>query len=949
MRFRILGPLEVETDDDAPAALGGPKPRALLAMLLVQRGTVVSVDRLAEALWGGDPPRGAVPALRAYVSRLRTALGGDRLRHRPPGYVLGAADAEVDAARFEQLAGQARARADDPAGALELLDEALALWRGDALAEFADLEPIRGEAARLAELRLVAVEDRFDALLRLGRDADVAAGTESFVRRFPTRERPAVQLMRALYRCGRQSDALAAYHALRRRLDDELGVEPADPAQAEYRRILARDPSLTPSRPRTNLPRRATSFVGREREVAELTRLLQTAPLVTLTGVGGVGKSRLAEEVAGRDTDRWPDGVWLCELAPLADGGPVGHAVAGTLRVQQRHGLSIAETVIEYLHRRRLLLVLDNCEHVLDAAASLLDAVVRQCPEVAVLATSREPLGVDGERRWPVPPLPARDAAALFVERAAAQRPDFDPAGEGPGSIEEICRRLDGLPLAIELAAARTRAMSTGEIARRLDSGRLLSGGPRGASPRHQSLAAAIEWSHRQLPPAEQRLFARLSVFAGGFDLAAAHRVGTDPATSEDAALDALTSLVDRSLVVARPGPAGTRYRLLETLRAFGRDRLPEPAEELARRHAAYYADLAECAARGLLGPDEGAWRARVVPDHDNMRAAFLHAAATGDADLALRLVTSLIELAHLRVSYESADWAQRALDFAPEDHPLFPAAAGAAARGAWNHGDFGRARQLAARAGGRSPGPGTGRPSHPGDVLADVALYEGDVEAALRHYTAEVDRARRDADTVRLVWTLYYVAVCHAVRRDPAAGRPAAAECVAVAEEIRNPTARSMARYALGLVLKKAEPDRALALFDEAAALAAEVGNFWWQGIGLMEAAATRGVHGDPVAAARAFVEVLDHWERVGDWTQQWLNLRYIVRLLLRLGADEDAAVLHHCLLAAGKPSPLGPDGAAALRDRIGADAFAAAAERAAGLGPAGAVLLARSALVPV
>ena len=348
-----------------------------------------------------------------------------------------------------------------------------------------------------------------------------------------------------------------------------------------------------------------------------------------------------------------------------------------------------------------------------------------------------------------------------------------------------------------------------------------------------------------------------------------------------------------------------------------------------------------------LQGPDEAAWYARVGPEHDNMRAAFAHAAAVGDADLALRLVTSMTELAHLRVSYESADWAERALDLAPPDHPLVPAAAGAAARGSWNRGDFDRARRLAARAGGRPPGPGTGRPGHPGDVLADVALYEGDVDTALRHYVAEVERARRDADPVRLVWTLYYVAVCHAVRRDPAAGREAARESVTVAEETRNPTARSMARYALGLVLKKSEPDRALALFDEAAALAANVGNFWWQGIAQMEAAATRAVHGDPVAAAREFVEVLDHWERVGDRTQQWLNLRYVVRLLLRLGADADAATLHRCLLAAGKPSPLDPDRVDALRERIGADAFAAAGERAAGLGAPGAVLFARAALV--
>jgi hypothetical protein len=282
---------------------------------------------------------------------------------------------------------------------------------------------------------------------------------------------------------------------------------------------------------------------------------------------------------------------------------------------------------------------------------------------------------------------------------------------------------------------------------------------------------------------------------------------------------------------------------------------------------------------------------------------------AAGDIDLALRLVASIVELAHLRVGYEAAGWAERALEQAKPDRPLFPAAAGFAARGAWNRGDFERARSLATRAEGRVPGRGAGRVGYPGDVLADLALYEGDPRAALAHYDAEVVRARRDDDPIRLVWTLFYVAICHAVLRDPEAGLPAAEESVPVADATANPTARSMARYALGLVLKKSEPDRALVLFDEAAELAASVQNFWWHGIALMEAAATRAVHGDPATAARLFVDVLDHWDRVGDWSQQWLNLRYVTRLLVRLGADDDAVALHHALVSAGRPSPLTDD----------------------------------------
>jgi tetratricopeptide (TPR) repeat protein len=276
------------------------------------------------------------------------------------------------------------------------------------------------------------------------------------------------------------------------------------------------------------------------------------------------------------------------------------------------------------------------------------------------------------------------------------------------------------------------------------------------------------------------------------------------------------------------------------------------------------------------------------------------------DIDRALRLVTSLPEPVHLRIGFEPGGWAQRLLDHAPADHPLFAAAAGYAARAAWNQADHIRARALAARADGRIPGRGTGRIAYPGDVLADVALYEGNPTDALRHYDAEVSRARRDDDPIRLVWTLFYVAICHAALRNPDGGLQAAEEACTVAAATANPTARSMADYALGLVLKKSQPDRALALFDEAAELAASAHNFWWHGIALMEAASTRAVHGDPRTAASDFIAVLDHWDRVGDWSQQWLNLRYVTRLLVRLGADEDAAVLHHALIDAGKPSPL-------------------------------------------
>jgi len=444
--------------------------------------------------------------------------------------------------------------------------------------------------------------------------------------------------------------------------------------------------------------------------------------------------------------------------------------------------------------------------------------------------------------------------------------------------------------------------MSAAEIAERLDDGRLLARAARSAQPRHQSLAAAIDWSYRLLDEPEQLLFARMSVFAGGADLAAVHAVCGEPGTAQAVTLDRVAALVDKSMVVAVEQAGVTRYTMLETLRAYARER----HEGAARRHAEYFVGLAEAASRGVQGVDERAWIEATLPNVDNLRAAFEYAFAERDVDLALRLVSALPELTHVRGMYEADEWAQRSLELADPGHPLFAAAVGCAARGAWGVGDFARAERLAALADGALLGAGTGRSGHPADVAADVALYRGDVAAAEAYYRSEVDRAAREGDRIRLVWTLYYVAICRAVRRVPEEGVAAAQEALAVARETGNPSALSMGHYALGLVLKKSHPDQALALLDEAARLAAEVQNFWWEGIALMEAAATRAVHGDPAEGAAALVVVLDHWDYVGDWTQQWLNLRYVVRLLTRLGAEHEATMLHHSLLAAGKPSPL-------------------------------------------
>ncbi len=927
VEFRLLGDVEVILDGQR-LEIGHARQRCVLIALLLDVNRPVPADQLVDRVWAGDRPHHVGNSVAGYLSRLRQLLAGTddvEIARRPGGYVLAADQLSIDVHRFRHLTAQARATSES-ADAAALFDSALDLWRGDPFASL-DTPWMNEVRTSLENERLSAVLDRNDAALRAGRNAELLGGLAALLHTYPLDERVAGQLMLAQYRSGRQADALDTYRRMRERLVDELGVDPSPALRQVHQRILDGDPghpapeppraAAVAARPRAGLPRRATSFIGREGDVLRVTGALRQAPLVTLTGVGGVGKTRLALEIAGREEERFGDGVWLCELAPVDDA--VSHAVAAALRLQQHQGLGIEASIIEYLRTRELLLVVDNCEHVLDAAAKLADQIVRHCPKVVILATSREALGVEGEQILPISPLPVEDATQLFADRAKAGRPDFDLDNEPVGAVAEICRRLDGLPLAIELAAARMRAMSSLDVARRLDRLRLLSGGARDALPRQQSLAATIDWSYQLLTEAEQALFMRLSVFAGGFDLDAAHGVCGADGDIEDDTLELLTGLVDKSMVTLRGGTDLARYGVLETLRAYGRDRLRESGIEgtYAAGHAQYYTELAERAALGMHGADERAWVERMLPDYDNLRTAFEHVLADSDVDTMLRLVTSLPEFVHLRIGYESAGWAERAIALADPDHPLYAAAVGFAARGAWNRGEQSDARSLAALANGRAPARGTGRIAYPGDVLADVVLYEGDAAAALSHYEGEVSRARRDDDSIRLVWTLFYVAICHAALRQPENGLAAAEESMRAAEETVNPTARSMARYALGLVLKKSEPDRALGLFDEAAELAASVQNFWWHGIALMEAAATRAVHRDPASGARALLEVLDHWDRVGDWSQQWLNLRYVARFLVRVGAEDDAVALHYALVGAGRLSPLDPEQLAALGEQ--------------------------------
>ncbi|MBB2990076.1 putative ATPase/DNA-binding SARP family transcriptional activator [Mycolicibacterium iranicum] len=921
-QFRVLGEVEAVVDG-CRLDVGHARQRCVLAALLVDVNRPVTVDQLVDRVWADQPPSRARNALAGYLSRLRALLAGGEvtINRSPSGYTLSVDEKAVDLHLFRHLAASARA-AGEPAEALEHFRQALDLWRGEPFAAM-DSPWFADTRMSLAAERFSVLLDRNDAALRAGRHIEIVAELESLRHLHPLDERLAGQTMLAQSRSGRQADALATYRQVRQQLVDELGVDPGPILRAVHQQILDTDqsPPAAPKKPvpqpvprPPSLPRRPTSFIGRTDQLAAVSEAVLSGPLITLTGVGGVGKTRLALEVADRTVGRFVHGASVCELAPVADGAMLGQTVAAGLGLQANPELGVEGTVIEHLRGHHLLLVIDNCEHVLDSAAGFVERVTANCPEVTVLATSREPLTVAGERIIPIPPLPHDEATELFAERARAGRPDFDLDAEPVGAVAEICRRLDGVPLAIELAAARTRMMNSLDIARRLDGLRLLSGNARGAHPRQQSVTATIDWSYRLLGDREQALFDRLSVFAGSFDFEAVHGVCADNDVTEDDTLEALTGLVDKSMVTIRGGATSTRYAVLETLRAYGRERLQHNGSHAryAMRHAHYFADLVERGAEAMHGPDEQAWIERLAPtagttvtspDTENIRTAFEWAMANADTDTVMRMVASVCELMQMRVGYTATDWVDRAVAVADPGHPLFAEVIGVAARKAWVLGDFAEARALATRAGGRVPAPGHTYLGYPADVLAETSLSEGDPETALARYRAEVDVARGIDDAPRLVWVLYQITIALDFLGTPETGLSDAQEALRVARGTANPSTLAMACCAMGRALKRVDHERALVWFDEAIGHAAPVQNNWLTGIARMEAAATRALYADPSVAARELIDVLDHWAKAGPGTgsQHWFTMRFAAALLERLGADEDAAALRRAVAAAG------------------------------------------------
>nr|WP_255672198.1 BTAD domain-containing putative transcriptional regulator [Glycomyces amatae] len=646
--------MAVRTDAGEPVPVPERKVRALLARLLVDPGRPVGVERLIADVWGDRPPADPRAALQTKVSQLRRALAGigvrvERLEDR---YRLAVEAEQVDAGRFELLVERSAG-----AGAAEraaLLEEALGLWRGPALAEY---DALAAEAARLEERRLAALERLLDARLELGLHEAALGEAAALVERHPLRERLRSVHMRALYQAGRHSEALASFRDLRERLASELGLDPGLELRDLHRAMLGHDPALAAptAPPRGNLPVPLTPLIGRDEHLSHLVSLLESSRLVTLTGPGGVGKTRLALGAAAR----FQGGAWLVELAgfePGTDAPLLAAAVADAMGLNGA-GPRAAQPAADpfallrsALAGRRALLVVDNCEHLVAAAAELCAEVTAAAPEVRVLATSREALRVPGEQVLPVEPLDQGGAVRLFTARASAAQPGFAVTDENRAAVDAICERLDGLPLALELAATRVPALGVAALADQL-ADRLLSAETRGGPERQRTLRAVIDWSWRLLGPAERLVLGRLSVCAGGAALDTVQDLVAGELT-EAAAVDALVQLVDRSLVHVA-GDADRRFRLLDSVAAYCRERLREEGlhEEVAERHGRHFTALAEQSADRLRGPGQLAWMRRLEADSGNLHAALEAAARRGDADRALRIAVGLTWFWFLRSS----------------------------------------------------------------------------------------------------------------------------------------------------------------------------------------------------------------------------------------------------------------------------------------------------------
>ena len=695
LRYRLLGPIEV-VKDESSASLGGPKKRGLLALLLLHANETVSTEKLIDSLWGDGPPLSARSIVQSYVSQLRTLLHRDAanegaaiLQTRSGGYLLKVGSGELDLDDFLELSGEGREalHAGRFVRASTKLGAALSLVYGSPLADLSNEPFAQSHIARLNELVVAVLEDRMEADLALERHSETIAQLDIAIADHPLRERLRELLMLALYRTGRQAEALNVFRETRARLVDELGIEPSRGLQDLQARILAEDPTLLESRSQRefqgNLGAPITTFVGREKELDELRQLVRKERLITLNGIGGVGKSRLAIELGASVGEHFPDGVWIVQLAPLTDEALIPQSVAAVLDIREQPDQQMLGTLLDHLKSRKTLLILDNCEHLIRGCAHFAETALSHAPNLQILVTSRESLAITGEVQWRVPslslfdsvaqsriPVKASEAMELFHQRAREVNVGFALSEDNWNIVARICERLDGIPLAIELAAGLCKALSAREISDRLvDRFSLLTGGSRTALPRQQTLIATMDWSYDLLPEYERHILRQLSVFSGGFSLEGAEFVVRDQGGLLNV-LQGIVNLVSKSLIVQDQSGPNTRFDILETVRQYAAQRLLDSDEsaQTRHRHLDYFLDRAEAAEPHLHSASQEDVVASLELEHDNYRAA-LDWSIDRAPDKAIRLTAALWYFwdLHGHLS-EGRRWLKSALTIRPKE-----------------------------------------------------------------------------------------------------------------------------------------------------------------------------------------------------------------------------------------------------------------------------------------
>lgn len=881
IEVRLLGTVELVVDGE-PRQIGSANQRALLAALAMAPERVVSVDRLTEVLWGDSPPSSATTTLQVYVSRLRKVVGSDRIITRAPGYVL--ADVVTDVQRFEEFA--------DGDG-IAATSQALSLWRGEPFGELGDRESFHSEALRLRHLRSLLEERRVARMVETD-PARAAAEARSLVEAEPLTESRSILLARALAGAGRVAEAVRALDDARRALV-EVGLAPSADLEDLEDRLLAGGsrPSAAVGAARgISLPALLEDPIGRAQDLERLDALLGVHRLVTVVGPGGVGKTSIAQAVGALAESRFADGAFWCDLSAVDGDDAVVPAMARALGSSVSG--SIEETLMEFVRDRHALLVVDNAEHVIGEAARAVGRLLGAASGISALTTSREPLRIASERVFRLDPLdPASGAVELFVARAVAAGAPV--AEDDLPAVRRISEILDGLPLALEMAAARLAVMDPVTLAGRLaESLSVLAPGPRSGGSRHETLTAVVGWSVDLLAPAEQVALERTRRFAGTFSMDAAEAVVGGPPLGHEELAGILSGLADRSLLTPVREPHGPWFRMLSPVRwALGPGR-PEEVESTDRRHAEYYARLAEQFGAGLVGPDESVCADRLETHLSDLRVAVMRSLDAGWADPAVRICVALYPMVYHRLRADIGSWCETVFGRVDGDGPPGLATVGAlAALAALQRGDIARATRLceqARRVAAAAPGAATYRIA---EVEVDISSYTGDFDGFERRGEEMLAGARAAGDLEAELMALASTSLVRAYSGDVEAAMGALEEMRRLEPGLASASVSAWIDYVEGELHLDRDPKHAEGLLARACETARSSGATFVEGVARLSLASLTARNGQPAAALEVFGRTVRHWLDLGDWIHQWVTLRNLALLLGRMGRHAPSVIL--------------------------------------------------------